>query len=184
VRQLVELHGGQVEATSEIGVGSRFFVPFPGRTELSLDEADPEPASRLALDLDGVRVLLVEDQQDARDILSAALQQSGVVVSEVGSSRAALAALDAALAAGLPPDLIISDIGLPEEDGYRLVELIGQRPPSRGGRIPVIALTAYGRPQDKRRALAAGFRMHLTKPITPGALAAAVATVVGVRDQK
>jgi hypothetical protein len=178
VRQLVELHGGQVKALSEVGVGSQFFISFPGRTELSMADADPDLQASLDVPLDGVRVLLVEDQQDAREILSAALQQRGVIVTAVESSPAALAALDAAITAGAMPDVIISDIGLPEEDGYRLIELIGQRPPSRGGRIPVIALTAYGRPQDKRRALAAGFRLHLTKPITPDALAAAVASVL------
>ena len=181
VRQLVELHGGRVKATSEVGVGSRFFVSFPGRTELTLDESELDPKTTVDADLTGVRVLLVEDQPDARDILSASLQQWGVLVTDVASSQAALAALDAALAAGTPPDVVISDIGLPEEDGYRLVELIGQRPPSRGWRIPVVSLTAYGRPQDKRRALAAGFRMHLTKPVSPGALASALATLLPKR---
>ena len=178
VRQLVELHGGQVTAKSQVGVGSQFFVSFPGRTEMSFDDPDPDAKPSFDVELTGVRVLLVEDQLDAREILAAALQQRGVIVTDVDSSQAALAALDAAIAAGAAPDVIISDIGLPEEDGYRLMEMIGQRPPSRGGRIPVIALTAYGRPQDKRRALAAGFRMHLTKPITPDALAAAVANVL------
>ena len=93
----------------------------------------------------------------------------------------ALAALDAALAAGPPPDAIISDIGLPDEDGYRLMEQLSSRPKSRGGRDSGGRVTAYGRPQDKRRALAAGFRMHLTKPVTPGALAAAVATLLPKR---
>jgi CheY-like chemotaxis protein len=178
VRQLVELHGGQVTAKSQVGVGSQFFVSFPGRTEMSFDDPDPDAKPSFDVELTGVRVLLVEDQLDAREILAAALQQRRVIVTDVDSSQAALAALDAAIAAGAAPDVIISDIGLPEEDGYRLMEMIGQRPPSRGGRIPVIALTAYGRPQDKRRALAAGFRMHLTKPITPDALAAAVANVL------
>jgi CheY-like chemotaxis protein len=167
-----------VRAKSEIGVGSQFFVSFPGRTEMSLEDSDADAKPPFDVELTGVRVLLVEDQLDAREILAAALQQRGVIVTDVDSSQAALAALDAAIAAGAAPDVIISDIGLPEEDGYRLMEMIGQRPPSRGGRIPVIALTAYGRPQDKRRALAAGFRMHLTKPITPDALAAAVANVL------
>ena len=74
--------------------------------------------------------------------------------------------------------MIISDIGLPGEDGYRLVEHLSARPPSLGGAIPLIALTAYGRPQDKRRALAAGFRMHITKPIEPVALAVALTSIV------
>ena len=178
VRTLTELHGGSVSASSVVGVGSVFTVTFPGRTELS--EAEPtEVIEDAARALAGLRVLLVEDQPDSRDILSAALQQYGVDVTEAGSSRAALEALDAAVAAGRLPDAIISDIGLPDEDGYRLVEHLSARPPSLGGAIPVIAVTAYGRPQDKRRALAAGFRMHLTKPITPEALAAALIGVTG-----
>ena len=79
---------------------------------------------------------------------------------------------------GAVPDVIISDIGLPEEDGYQLMAQLASRAATHGGDIPVIAVTAYGRPQDKRQALAAGFRMHLTKPATPAALAAAVASVV------
>jgi CheY-like chemotaxis protein len=136
--------------------------------------ADLEPSEVLA----GKRVMLVEDQADAREIINAALQHYGVSVMNAASSREALAALDAAIAAGLPPDVIISDIGLPDEDGYRLMEQLSTRPQSLGGAIPAIAVTAYGRPQDKRRALAAGFRLHLTKPVTPGTLAVAVVSVL------
>ncbi len=177
VRQLVELHGGQVSASSTEGVGSTFTVTFPGRTELHGDDGsitDVDPAAALA----GTRVLLVEDQQDARDILEASLQDYGVTVLKAASSREALAALDAEIVEGRLPDAILSDIGLPDEDGYRLMEQLASRPASLGGKIPVIAVTAYGRPQDKRRALAAGFRLHLTKPITPAALASAIASVI------
>jgi PAS domain S-box-containing protein len=178
VRQLVELHGGQVRATSVEGQGSTFTVTFPARTELTADEVesvvDMEPADLL----DGKRVILVEDQADAREIINAALQHYGVSVTNASSSREALVALDTAVAARLPPDAIISDIGLPEEDGYRLMEQISLRSKEQGGTIPVIAVTAYGRPQDKRRALAAGFRLHLTKPVTPVTLASAIASVI------
>jgi CheY-like chemotaxis protein len=133
-----------------------------------------DPAAALV----GRRVLLVEDQADAREIIDAALQHYGVSVVNAASSREALAALDEDILAHRLPDAIVSDIGLPDEDGYRLMEQLSSRPKSLGGKIPVIAVTAYGRPQDKRRALAAGFRMHLTKPITPGALAAAIASVL------
>ena len=97
---------------------------------------------------------------------------------QVRSQSAALATLDAAIAAGTPPDVVISDIGLPEEDGYELMAQLSSRNPSHGGGIPVIAVTAYGRPQDKRQALAAGFRSHLTKPVELDALAAAVTSVL------
>jgi PAS domain S-box-containing protein len=177
VRQLAELHGGRISATSTEGAGSTFTLTFPARTELTEDEPpgiEPDPATLLA----GARVLVVEDDPDARDIAVAALQHYGVTVIGAASSREALAALDAEIVADRLPDAIVSDIGLPDEDGYRLIEQLTARPGSRGGGIPVIALTAYGRPQDKRRALTAGFRMHLTKPITPTALAAAVAAVM------
>jgi PAS domain S-box-containing protein len=181
VRQLVELHGGQVSATSTEGVGSTFTVTFPGRTELSVDEESAgalDPAATLA----GRHVLIVEDQPDARDIIDASLQHYGVQVTTAATSSEALARLDEAITQQRLPDAIVSDIGLPGEDGYRLMEQLSSRPKSLGGQIPVIAVTAYGRPQDKRRALAAGFRMHLTKPITPAALAAALASVMSPRS--
>jgi PAS domain S-box-containing protein len=178
VRQLVELHGGQVSATSVEGKGSTFTVTFPARTELTLGDSPLHATSDPGGVLAGKRIILVEDQADAREIINAALLPYGISVTNATSSREALAALDAALAAGLAPDVIISDIGLPDEDGYRLMERLSARPKALGGAIPVIAVTAYGRPQDKRRALAAGFRLHLTKPVTPAALASAVAGVL------
>jgi PAS domain S-box-containing protein len=178
VRQLAELHGGRVGAKSIEGVGSTFTLTFPARVELTEDMSsaatEPDPAALLA----GARVLVVEDDGDARDIVTAALQHYGVTVIGAASSREALAALDTEIGAQRLLDAIVSDIGLPGEDGYRLMEQLSSRPASQGGGIPVIAVTAYGRPQDKRRALSAGFRMHLTKPITPAALAAAVAAVM------
>jgi CheY-like chemotaxis protein len=160
--------------------GTVFTVSFPGHTELTPEPVDTAGAPQYET-LVGLRVLLVEDEPDALDFVLAALQHYGVDVSAVSSSHAALEALDVSIAAGTTPDVIISDIGLPDEDGYRLMEQLGSRGKSLGGRIPVIALTAYGRPQDKRRALAAGFRMHLTKPITPEALASALAVLAPKR---
>jgi PAS domain S-box-containing protein len=180
VRQLVELHGGQVNVTSAEGQGSTFTVTFPGRTELTPQPVDTAHAQHEAT-VAGLRVLLVEDEPDALEFVLAALQHYGVEVTGVSTSHAALEALDIAIASGAPPDVIISDIGLPDEDGYKLMEQLGSRGKSLGGRIPVIALTAYGRPQDKRRALAAGFRMHLTKPVTPEMLAAALAVLAPKR---
>lgn len=178
VRQLVELHGGQVSASSVEGAGSTFTVTFPGRTEVHADDASAGTELDPAVLLAGRRVLLVEDQEDSREIIDAALQHYGVTVISAASSREALAALDAEIVERGLPDAIVSDIGLPDEDGYRLMEQLSSRPKSLGGKIPVIAVTAYGRPQDKRRALAAGFRLHLTKPITPSALAGALAGVM------
>jgi CheY-like chemotaxis protein len=181
VRQLVELHGGHVSVTSIEGQGSTFTVTFPGRTELTPQPVESGHAEQYEATLAGLRVLLVEDEPDALEFVLAALEQYRVDITAVSTSHAALEALDVAIASGAPPDVIISDIGLPDEDGYKLMEQLGSRGKSLGGRIPVIALTAYGRPQDKRRALAAGFRMHLTKPITPEALAGALAVLAPKR---
>jgi CheY-like chemotaxis protein len=179
VRQLVELHGGRVRATSEVGKGSRFTVTFPGRTEATSVEPDPPMVGvDPSLDLRGIRVLLIEDEPDAREILGTALRHHGATVAEAGSEAAALEALDAAVTLGAAPDVIISDIGLPGGDGYRVMAQLTARAAKHGTDIPVIALTAYGRPQDKRQAAAAGFRLHLTKPIAPDALAAAVVQVL------
>jgi CheY-like chemotaxis protein len=130
------------------------------------------------MDLDGVRVLLIEDEADTREILATALRHHGATILEASSTPAALEVLDTAIAADARPDVIVSDIGLPEEDGYQLMAQLSGRSAADGGQIPVIAVTAYGRPQDKRQALAAGFRMHVTKPVTPDLLAAAVLSVV------
>ena len=176
VRQLVELHGGQVSAKSAVGAGSTFIVVFPARTELTGDD-DSASAEAHPDALAGRRVIVVADHTDD-EIVAVALQQFGASVKTVSSSSAALVALDAAIGAGNPPHAIIADIGLPDEDGYRLMEQLSVRPKSRGGAIPVIALTTHGRPQDKRRALAAGFRLHVTKPVSPGALADAVSSVL------
>jgi PAS domain S-box-containing protein len=177
VRTLTELHGGSVSASSVVGRGSVFTVTFPGRTELTEAEAATPSEDEFVRALSGLRVVLVEDQPDAREIMAATLQQFGIEVTTAGTSREALEAIDAAVASRCLPDVVISDIGLPGEDGYRLIEHLSARPPSLGGAIPVIAVTAYGRPQDKRRALAAGFRLHLTKPIEPMALASALVSV-------
>ena len=178
VRQLVELHGGQVSATSVQGSGSAFVVTFPARTEITADPSDLPAEVEADVVLAGRRVMLVEDEPEATEIMNTALQHYGMIVTTASSSREALAALDAACAAQVPPDAIISDIGLPDEDGYRLMEHLSNRSRALGGGIPVIAVTAYGRPQEKRRALAAGFRLHVIKPVTPAALAGAVASVL------
>ena len=124
------------------------------------------------------RAIVVEAPSDESGWISAALVQFGVQVTPAASSRDAVLALDAAIVVRQVPDVIVCDIGLPDEDGYRLMEELSVRPKSRGGAIPVIALSSRGRPQDKRRALAAVFRLHVTRPVAPGTLAAAVSSVL------
>jgi PAS domain S-box-containing protein len=178
VRQLVELHGGTVAAESTIGMGTTITVALPSHDPIAMTAiSDPVIESDTSA-LVGLRVLLVEDREDALEILTAALQQMGMSVQAARSSSQALEALDDATAAGEMPDVIISDVGLPDEDGYRLMQKLSLRDPLCGGDIPVIAVTAYGRPEDRARALAAGFRLHLTKPVTPDGLAAAILKVL------
>jgi PAS domain S-box-containing protein len=182
VQTLVELHGGVVSVSSTEGVGSVFTVTFPARTDLSDPPEAPVSEEDFAHAVVGLQVLIIEDDQDARDILATALRSHGVDVTATGSAAEGIGAVDAAASSGHLPDIIVSDIGLPGEDGYKLLESLAARPASLGGEIPVIAVTAYGRPQDKRRALAAGFRMHLTKPVDPATLLMALATVIGRRS--
>jgi CheY-like chemotaxis protein len=122
-----------------------------------------------AIDLSGVRVLLVDDEADARELLAEVLQQYGAVVTTVASADEALQALRS-----LRPTVLISDIGMPGEDGHSLIRRVRALPPEAGGRTPAAALTAFARSEDGRRSLAAGFLRHATKPIQPAALAALV----------
>ena len=178
VRQLVELHGGTVAAESTIGMGTTITVALPSHDPIAMTAISYPVIESDTSALAGLLVLLVEDREDALEILTAALQQMGMSVQEARSASQALEALDDATAAGKMPDVIISDVGLPDEDGYRLMQKLSLRDPLRGGDIPVIAVTAYGRPEDRARALAAGFRLHLTKPVTPDGLAAAILKVL------
>jgi PAS domain S-box-containing protein len=179
VRHLVELHGGTVAAESAgIGAGATFKVMLPlveyaKRADAAHGGAEIESASehneRQAV-LGGLRILIVEDEPDTRVLLRKALERFGAKVETCELAEEALAALDAS-----EFDVILSDIAMPGEDGYALIEKIR----ARGRRTPAIAFTAYAREEDKKRALAAGFQLHLAKPIAPRELAEAVANVVG-----
>jgi PAS domain S-box-containing protein len=179
VRHLVELHGGSVEAASAgQGRGATFTVrlpsagaPQPAATAYSRPSTTP-PAARLPL-LRNVRVMLVDDDVDTRDVVSTVLRQVGAEVLTVDSASQALAHIETQA-----PDVIIADIGMPDEDGYAFIQKVRRVEADRGGQLPAIALTAYARKEDRERALAAGYRMHLSKPFNPIAIVQAIAQLV------
>ncbi len=181
VRHLVELHGGTVTADSPgEGQGSAFIVslPIPALRTLPGQPAEEQraaipPMPKPAL-LDGLRVLVVDDDPDGREALQAVLERCGAHVTSAASAAEALAALEQAA-----PEVLVSDIGMPEQDGYHLIREIRKRSPDRGGRIPAIALTAYAAAEDREKTLNAGFQAHLAKPAEPVELVAKVAILAG-----
>ena len=180
VRHLVELHGGTVEASSDgEGKGASFVVRLPARPA-PLPEPEPLPRREegrapLAVVppmLDGVRVLVVDDEADTRALLLTTLQAQGASVVTCASAADAFEAF-----AEFHPDVLVADIGMPLEDGYSLIRRIRALGEERGGATPAVALTAYAREQDRQAALRAGFQRHLTKPFEPAELAAMLAAL-------
>jgi hypothetical protein len=169
-RHLVELHGGTVQAESlGEGRGATFIVRLPAiAAEDETDSTVVLPARPVALD--GVRVLVVEDDPDARELIERILRSAGALVVAVASARGALQNLP-----GFRPHVLVSDIEMPEQDGYALLRELRSWAPRRGWDTPAAALTAYARPEDQQRALRAGFQVHLAKPIEPATLVGAVA---------
>ncbi len=167
-----------VEAHSDgRGQGAVFTVRVPLADETALAAA-PERAERdkkgVPVRLSGVRVLIVEDEEDTRDLLSAALGHSGAEVDPAASAAEALAALRRRR-----PDVLVCDIGMPGEDGYALLTRVRGLAAEDGGLVPAVALTAYARTDDRRRALAAGYQVHLAKPVDPDELISVVARMAG-----
>ncbi|MET0646658.1 MAG: PAS domain S-box protein [Pyrinomonadaceae bacterium] len=170
VRHLVELHGGSVQADSGgEGTGSTFTVRLPvapiHRREAARDRVHPAardmlPAHECPERLDGVRVLVVDDEEDARELLAAGLGQCGADVTTASSAQEALGAL-----ASGKFGVLVSDIGMPGEDGYDLIRKVRALPADGGGRTPAVAVTAYARTEDRLRAMRAGFEMHVAKPV-------------------
>jgi CheY-like chemotaxis protein len=185
VRHLVEMHGGTVEAQSPgEGKGAVFTVRLPVRAVeppvRPATEPSREPAAAAAgaatVDLGGLRVLVVDDEEDARDLLCHALEAYGAHVQVARSAAEALAAIDRER-----PDVLVSDVGMPGVDGYSLMRRVRASESLAAHPIPAAALTAYARPEDRVLALAAGYELHLAKPIDPLDLAAAVAKLAGRR---
>jgi two-component system CheB/CheR fusion protein len=181
VRHLVELHGGAVHAASAgPGQGATFTVTLPATDGCPAGEAEAVGMAARALEpgrlpaLNGVRVLVVDDEADARELMRAILAQCGAEVTAAATARAALEKLDQA-----PFDVLVSDIAMPEDDGYDLIRNVRALDAERGGRIPALALTAYARVEDRAAAISAGYQQHAAKPIEPAELAAAVATLAG-----
>jgi signal transduction histidine kinase len=179
VKNLVDLHGGTVRAKSAgVGKGATFMLTLP-LTTLAAPTSDRRvtaaPSVR-AIDvdppsLDGISVLVIDDDEDSRTLLAVILGNRGANVTTAPAAQAALQAVSAAV-----PDVIISDIGLPERDGYELLRDIR----ALGGdlkQVPALALTAFARSEDRRRALLAGFQMHISKPVEPAELCTAVASL-------
>lgn len=174
VRYLVDLHGGSVTASSAgRGQGATFTVRLPlmaTRARLPAVRSDgPSPAALDPGALAAMRVLLLDDAADAREFLRTLLESVGAVVFEAASSAEALALLETER-----PDVVVADIAMPEEDGYRFLERLRARPATAGGTIPALALTAYAGDSDRSRALASGFEEHLAKPVDPQALVTAL----------
>jgi signal transduction histidine kinase/ActR/RegA family two-component response regulator len=180
VRHIVELHGGTVEARSAgDGQGASFVVTLPLAPVAA--RSAPEPGERrlpaatpTAAPLDGIRVLVVDDDQDSLDLLEHTLTRAGATVVTASSAADALGAIERQV-----PDVLVSDIEMPGEDGYALIRRIRVLPASRGGLVPAAALTAYARSEDRVTALKMGYQIHLAKPVDPVELAVVVSSLAG-----
>jgi PAS domain S-box-containing protein len=176
VRQIVELHGGTISVDSlGEGQGTTFTVRLPSQKSpkqlmRSSELSDRTPTSAR---LEGLRILVVDDELDSLELISFMLQQEGATVTDASSVSEALQALTKA-----NYDVLISDIGMPDLDGYQLIRQMRSLPPEQGGQIEAIALTAYAGELNQKQALAAGFQMHISKPVEPEELIGAIVNLI------
>ena len=190
VRHLVEIHGGTVRAESEgEGLGATFIVSLPlmATAKPQAQPAEAEASDLLASQtkrianspsLDGLRLLIVDDEVDFRELVTTMLVRYGATVRAAASAAEALSYLQ-----DWKPDVLVADIGMPDEDGYGLIHKVRALSADRGGSTPAVALTAYTRAEDRLRALSAGYQIHLAKPTTGPELAAAVLNVTARTDR-
>jgi signal transduction histidine kinase/CheY-like chemotaxis protein len=187
VRHLIEMHGGTVEAESAgDGTGSTFTVKLPLIALRSIDLPQKDAAERVhpteerdvpfecSPELEGLHVLVVEDEEDGRMLVTTVLEKCGAQVTAVSSAADAFEAIR-----NLRPDILISDLGMPGEDGYSLIKKVRALAADEGGQIPAAALTAYARSEDRMRVLRAGFQIHLPKPVDPAELIAVAVNLSG-----
>lgn len=179
VKQLIELHGGSVRAESPgPGQGASFTIHLPISAVSGGNYRESLTANDTALDLRdepmpslaGSDVLVVDDDRDTREMLRSVLERSGAQVRTAASVEEAIAAFDQR-----SPHILVSDIGMPGEDGYSLIRKVRERPAGTG--IPALALTAFARSEDRRRAISAGFQMHLAKPVEPAEFVTIIASL-------
>jgi signal transduction histidine kinase len=178
-KSIVEMHGGTILAKSAgPDQGASFVVNLPV-APMRPAAAPAKPVTRaeparweIPPELAGLRVLVVDDDDDGREVIGMVLEECGAVVTSAASAVAAFALL-----ASARPDVLLSDIGMPGEDGYSLIRRIRALPASEGGSIPAASLTAYTTPEDRRRALHAGFNLHVAKPVEPAELLAVIASL-------
>jgi PAS domain S-box-containing protein len=185
-RHLVELHGGTITAESEgLGNGAAFIVDLPlaqerrdpARAEERRREVERRRSGGGVIRLDGIHVLLVEDDDDSRKLLGTMLKRYGAKVTSTKSAAEALDVFENEV-----PDVIISDIGMPDQDGYELIRKLRALPFEKGGNIPAIALTGYASRKDRERALNSGYQQHMAKPIEQADMISAIAALIGRGD--